>query len=119
LLKTHDLAMVLSFLSALTASMPPAFQVWLREPSHGNRTEDTAAGDLFVLAHLGFFFMLLGCFGWAAWSIWKRTTQPAPHIQLIMEMNDAEPAGLAPSSEGERPKQGLGDAWEKPADWWK
>jgi hypothetical protein len=119
LLKTHEMAMALTFLTALTVSMPMAFQVWLREPSHGNRTESTSAGDWFVLAHLGFFFMLLSCFGWAAWSIWKRTNRPEPHIQWLMEMDQADAATWAVKGEGERPKRQPEEPWERPADWWK
>jgi hypothetical protein len=108
-----------------TASGPVGFQALLRDASYGQGIEDTVAGDWFVLAHLGFFFMLLGCFGWAAWSIWKRTTRPEPHIQLIMELEqeqaDAEPEPFpsAPGVECSGADSKSSEPWERPPDWWK
>lgn len=111
--------MFVSSLASVKSSLVMAFPVWLGESSHGNRTEDTAAGDLFVLAHLGFFFLLLGCFAWAAWSIWKRTTQPPPHIQLLMELTDDETPASVRSNDAPAATSPASEPWEKPADWWK
>ena len=87
---------------------------------HEAAIRDTQAGDWFVVAHLGFFFLLLVCFAWAAWGIWRRTTRPAPHMQLIMEMCEGDDAST--STAGVFPP-GTGTAaarpWEKPEDWWK
>lgn len=111
--------MSLAYLYAVIASLPVAFPVWLGELSHGNRTEDTVAGDLFVLAHLGFFFLLLGCFGWAAWNIWRRTTKPPPHIQLLMELDDREVPSVVRPGDSTLASAPPSEPWEKPADWWK
>lgn len=93
-----------------------AFPIWLRGDSFGRHVEETAASDLFVLAHLGFFFLLLSCFALAVWSIWRRTCRPQPHVQLLMEMEEAEAKGCA-SAGGAAENKGL--PWERPADWWK
>ncbi len=103
------------------APVPEVFPVWRpaeAASSFGLRVEGTAAGEFFVLAHLGFFFLLLGCLGWAAWNIWRRTCRPQPHLKLIMEMDEERAASA-------RPAAGISDdasgaaAWERPADWWK
>lgn len=100
------------------ARPPAAFPLWLQEPVFGLRAENTGAGDWFVLAHLGFFFLLLTCFGWAAWSIWRRTCRPEPHVRLLMEMEEAAAeARLAPREP--RPGGETGVPWERSADWWK
>ena len=109
--------------SLLPLEPPPvAFMVWQQDPAYGRIFEDTTAGDLFVLAHLGFFFLLLGCFGWAAWSIWRRTCRPQPHMRLIMEIEEAATAGRMPQPEPVRPpreKKAESPPWERPEDWWK
>jgi hypothetical protein len=88
--------------------------------AYGRWIQESGAGEWFVLAHLGFFFILLACFGWAAWGIWRRTTRPAPHLQLLMEMATGELEG---SKEGESKAGGEGDRdlrpWERSEDWWK
>ena len=85
---------------------------------HAQWVHSTSAGDWFVVAHLAFFFLLLACFGWATYGIWRRTMRPAPHLQLIMEINDEQTSPMA----SVRPEGGEGgDAmpWEKAGDWWK
>jgi hypothetical protein len=94
-----------------TVGVPDGHAEWVR---------DTQAGDWFVIAHLAFFFLLLGCFAWATWGIWRRTTRPAPHMQLIMELaeeesRDAPTAGVHPSGTSGAAAQ----PWEKAEDWWK
>lgn len=105
--------------SASSLSLPEAFPVWFSRPSSlsfGLRAEETAAGDWFVLAHLGFLFLLLGCFGWAAWSIRRRIRHPQPHLKLLMELEEEAAAQPAPeAAEDSQPAP----AWERPADWWK
>ncbi len=99
---------------------PAAFPVWQKEPVFGLRAEDTLAGDWFVLAHLGFFFFLFACFGWAAWNIWRRTCCPPPHVQLLMELEEtaakASLNGARASSHEAKPET---PPWERPDDWWK
>jgi hypothetical protein len=91
----------------------------------GIRSEHILAGDLFVVAHLGFFFLLLACFGWAAWGIWRRTTHPQPHMALLMEVGsggNAEPVVEASASPGAGEGSvgpAEGSAWERSPDWWK
>jgi hypothetical protein len=89
--------------------------------AHRQWIGETAAGDWFVVAHLAFFFFLLGCLGWATWSIWRRTTKPAPHLQLLMEMADADSNEEARRPSGLAAKGGMSEAqpWERPEDWWK
>jgi len=114
-------------ISRTAAGWVLAFPVWGRGREFGMHTEDTFAGDLFVLAHLGFFFLLLGCFGWAAWSIWRRTTHPEPHLKLLMEMDQSLDASAVNPSAGTRSDFAEGmnsmdlprDPWERPPEWWK
>ncbi len=102
---------------ASSLTLPKAFPVWFSSPpSFGLRAEETAAGDFFVLAHLGFLFLLLGCFGWAAWSIRRRIRHPQPHLKLLMELEEGDAAVRGAGAE-ESPK--TAPAWERPADWWK
>lgn len=92
-------------------NVPETHQQWIRE---------TAAGDWFVVAHLAFFFLLLACFGWATWGIWRRTTRPEPHLQLLMEMADQKDA-VEVSPEASPSGAGRAEVlpWERPEDWWK
>lgn len=81
----------------------------------GITSEKNGAGDAFVLMTLGFLFFLFGAFAFAGWCLWRRETQPEPHVQLLMEMEQADEEPLVPGSESvPEPK-----AWEQPADWWK
>jgi hypothetical protein len=84
--------------------------------AYGRWIQESGAGEWFVLAHLGFFFMLLACFGWAAWGIWRRTTRPEPHVQLLMELAEGEQGGEAQVA---GKNQGEVNPWERSADWWK
>lgn len=76
------------------------------------------ASDWFVLFTLGTLFVLLGSFALWAWILWRRSTRPAPHVRLLMELGDeiTQPEGTQsahPATPEVRP------AWERPADWWK
>jgi hypothetical protein len=84
--------------------------------AYGRWIQESGAGEWFVLAHLGFFFLLLACFGWAAWGIWRRTTRPEPHVKLLMEMAEGEQGGEAQVT---GKNQGEVSPWERSADWWK
>lgn len=96
-----------------------AFPVYVRPTETIRHAGDTTAMDWFVIATLCFFFFLLGCFATAAWVIWRRTTRPAPHIRLLMELEEAEEkAEVSPASESgiQNPTQ---PSWEKEPDWWR
>lgn len=79
------------------------------------------ASDWAVLFTLGTLFFLLGSFAAWAWLIWRRSTRPQPHVQLLMELEDE--AEAANRREGHPTPQGgkrEPDApWEQTADWWK
>lgn len=79
--------------------------------------EHVAGMDLFVMINLAFLFFMLGFFACWAWLIWHRTTKPAPHIQLLMEMEEEtsrqEEQAAEPLTESERAP------WEREQDWWK
>jgi hypothetical protein len=92
---------------ASSAVSPGAYGRWIQE---------SGAGEWFVLAHLGFFFLLLACFGWATWRIWRRTTRPEPHVQLLMELAEGDSGGEAQVG---GKNQGEVNPWERSADWWK
>lgn len=81
--------------------------------------ENTAAMDWFVLATLAIFFFLLGCFAAVAWQIWRRTTRPEPHEELLQELAHADEdeilGATSESGEAKMPRA----SWEKPADWWQ
>lgn len=78
---------------------------------------DTAAMDLFVIATLCILFFLLGCFATVAWQIWRRSTRPEPHIQLLMELEHAdEEALLQSTSDDPSPATHYP---ERDPDWWK
>ncbi len=85
------------------------------------------AGDWFVLAHLAFFFLLLGCFGLAVWSIWRRTTRPEPHVRLLMELEgqaEGDRAGGPAFARGPTPETDARarverEPWERAEDWWR
>lgn len=101
-----------------------AFLVHAPPPSgSGTGGEHTVAMDLFVMINLAFLMFMLGFFACWAWLIWRRTTKPPPHIQLIMELDDEEaakykdkdsPESSAPA--GDQPERA---PWEREQDWWK
>jgi hypothetical protein len=76
------------------------------------------ASDWFVLFTLGTLLFLLGAFAMWAWLIWRRTTQPEPHIKLLMELEDEEPAGEAHTSASAEELEPQAP-WEQSPDWWK
>lgn len=83
------------------------------------RREWLEASDWAVLFTLGTLFFLLGSFATWAWLIWRRTTRPKPHVQLLMELEDEaskEEAEHATSG-GEHVEPAA--PWEKPEGWWK
>ena len=76
------------------------------------------ASDWFVIFTLGTLLFLLGAFAMWAWLIWRRTTRPEPHIQLLMELEDEEHAGEArAAASAEEPETPA--PWEQSPDWWK
>jgi hypothetical protein len=99
--------------------MPAAFAVILKAPDAGAHAADTAAMDWFVLATLCTLFFLLGCIATAAWQIWRRTTRPQPHEQLLQELAEADPDALLNPGKGSDADETPRAVWEKPADWWR
>lgn len=97
-----------------------AFPVFIRRPDFGMQTGSTEALDWFVIATLCFFFFLLGCFATVAWQIWRRTTRPPPHVQLLMELDDSDDEQIL-SREGDAPPKEPNPKppWEKNPEWWK
>jgi hypothetical protein len=79
------------------------------------------AADWAVLFTLGTLLFLLGAFAMWAWLIWLRTTNPPPHVKLLMELEDeagVEAEDKAPTMtplEEPEPKA----PWEQSPDWWK
>jgi hypothetical protein len=86
-------------------------------PEWGMKAEHTEAMDWFVIANLGFLFFMLSFFAVCGWMIWRRTTKPEPHIQLLMELE----AESGPLSQTSHPGRGPDESapWERQADWWK
>lgn len=75
------------------------------------------ASDWFVLFTLSTLFFLLGAFAAWAWFIWRRSSRPAPHVKLLMELEDQaeQEKREAAMHEGEPPAA----PWEQDGDWWK
>ena len=96
-----------------------ALPVFIQRSDSGMVGKSTEAMDWFVLINLAFLFFMLGFFACWSWLIWRRTTKPAPHIQLIMEMEEETakqpeaPTEAAATGEPERAP------WEREADWWQ
>ena len=122
-----DLTSITSASSWLSAPAPLAFLVYGDRHRAGSVVsgEQVIAGDWFVVAHLAFFFLLLGCFGLAVWSIWRRTTRPAPHMRLLMELQEeSEEAGESALARGmgaggETGRRLEREPWERSEDWWR
>ncbi len=76
------------------------------------------ASDWFVLFTLGTLFVLLGSFALWAWILWRRSTRPAPHVRLLMELGD-ETTKLEGTQPTHPAASEVRPAWERPADWWK
>ncbi len=93
-----------------------AIPVFMKRPEFGMHAENTAAMDWFVIINLGFLFLMLGFFAGCTWMIWRRTTKPEPHVQLLMELEDesAEKPAAPASTQTEEAAP-----WERQADWWK
>lgn len=96
--------------------MPTAFAVFLQRPQAGAHAVDTAAMDWFVLFTLCILFFLLGCLATAAWHIWRRTTRPQPHEQLLKELAETDADTLL---RDEHARETRSAPWEKPSDWWR
>jgi hypothetical protein len=61
---------------------------------------------------------MFGFFAGCTWMIWRRTTKPEPHIQLIMELDEQEKALAEEEIKG--PASGEERApWQRSDDWWK
>ncbi len=95
-----------------------AFPAFYRRPDFGMPLENTDAMDWFVLANLGFLFLMLGFFAGCAWMIWRRTTRPEPHIQLIMELDDHERTHAEEDTKGSASPEERAP-WQRSEDWWK
>jgi hypothetical protein len=72
-------------------------------------TRHVGASDAFVLLTLAFFGAMVLSVMIAAWVLYRRSTRPAPHRQLMIEMAET----------GEFASQETGQNWERHADWWK
>jgi hypothetical protein len=93
-----------------------AITMFMKRPEFGVHAENTAAMDWFVIANLGFLFLMFGFFAGCAWMIWRRSTKPEPHVKLLMELEEDEaqkPDAKANSAREESAP------WERPADWWQ
>lgn len=75
------------------------------------------ASDWAVLFTLGTLFFLLGAFAMWAWIIWRRSTRPAPHVKLLMELQDEAEREQHRATTREEPESKA--PWELSADWWK
>ena len=110
-----------SFLALATYLQPTGYGASSGSGS-GSAGPHTVAMDWFVLINLAFLMFMLGFFACWAWLIWRRTTKPPPHVQLIMELEEEEAArqeerlsaeSATPTGEPERAP------WEREQDWWK
>jgi hypothetical protein len=96
---------LIAFLARPTGDTAPITRQW------------ADASDWFVIFTLSTLFFLLGAFAIWAWMIWRRTTKPEPHVQLLMELeNENTPEKLAAA---QREQEGDAAPWEKSSDWWK
>ncbi|MCA1964513.1 MAG: hypothetical protein LDL31_11255 [Prosthecobacter sp.] len=88
---------------------PPAGQIG---PAH------TAAMDWFVLINLAFLMFMLGFFACWAWLLWRRCTRPAPHLQLLMELEEELAEEKAHPQGTDGPAEPRAE-WERAPDWWR
>lgn len=96
---------------------PLAFPVYIQRPEAGIAAEHVAGMDWFVMINLAFLLFMLGFFACWAWLIWRRTTKPAPHIQLLIEMEEETSRQEAATADhGNEPERA---PWEREQDWWK
>ncbi|MDB6137504.1 MAG: hypothetical protein JWO94_576 [Verrucomicrobiaceae bacterium] len=91
-------------------------------PGHhfGQVTEQAPGSEAFVLVTLVVLAFLFGSFIVAALVLWHRGRRPAPHRQLLMEMEEEEagPPPPKPKAIGNEDKIRR-HPWEQQADWWK
>jgi hypothetical protein len=86
---------------------------WLSNTGH------SAAGmDWVVVIHIAMLFFVLGFFACWAWILWRRSKRPAPHIKLLMELED-ELRQPSHGHEGERKVGASREPWERDPDWWR
>lgn len=93
-------------------------------PGHfGQATESAPGSDAFVLITLSLLAFLFGAFTVAAIVLWHRERRPAPHRQLLMEMEAQEALPEPPFDPKTQAAVGEEDIphhpWEQKADWWK
>jgi hypothetical protein len=83
--------------------------------------EWVVAADWAVLFTLATLLFLLSSFAIWAWLIWRRTTQPEPHVKLLMELEEEETAAAesAARTASAQPEPESDAPWEQSADWWK
>lgn len=81
---------------------------------HTARGDAIPAAEAFVLLTLGFFGGMVVAVAFAAWVLYRRSTRPKPHRQLLLEMEEEEPKNPAETRAQESRKP-----WEQDADWWK
>lgn len=93
-----------------------AFMTWPEGGTAPIPRQWAEASDWFVLFTLGTLMFLLGAFSAFAWVIWRRSTKPAPHVRLMMELENAQEAEKRAAG---REKAEPAEPWEQPADWWK
>jgi hypothetical protein len=100
-----------SALTVLLAEVIPSSQTF------GLQAESAPGSEAFVLLTLGILGFLFASFVFAGYVLWRRETKPAPHTQLLMELESEETAEKLLQKAGRdeaEPKP-----WERDSDWWK
>ncbi len=87
-------------------------------PGHhfGITSEPAPGSDAFVLMTLSFLVFLFIGFALGGYILWRRSQHPAPHLKLLMELEDEEATEQLPKTEPAEPEP---KTWEREADWWK
>ena len=87
-------------------------------PGHhfGITTEPAPGSDAFVLMTLGFLVFLFIAFGVGGYILWRRSQHPAPHLKLLMELEEEATQQPLAKTELNAPDS---RPWEQDADWWK
>ncbi len=100
-----------SALTVLLAEVLPS------SSSFGLKAESAPGSEAFVLLTLGILGFLFASFAFAGFVLWRRETKPAPHTQLLMELESEETTEELLQNAGRdevEPKP-----WERDQDWWK